>query len=109
MLTLTKWYIRSFYQYAGKDIFGNEYYTKPSKNHTYNEKRFCLYNGINETSKVPAMWHAWLHYLSRTIPKENMDLNTHIPNLTGTKLKHHPKTISPTSQKEYIPWSPAKK
>lgn len=76
---------------VGNDEFGNEYFQ-----HKKNDKRFVVYKGIIEPSKIPAEWHGWIHY-SRTQPPVHNKTHKyhwqkiHLPNLTGTKNSYSPK------------------
>ena len=73
---------------AGQDEFGNIYYTN-SKG-----RRWVIYNGIAEASKVPAHWHRWLHKTTDEVP-QNVQGHAwekpHLPNLTGTDGAYVPK------------------
>ncbi|MBM3589792.1 MAG: NADH:ubiquinone oxidoreductase [Alphaproteobacteria bacterium] len=89
---------------VGTDEFGNQYYEKKSG------KRFVIYNGIAEPTKIPSEWHVWIHYLTNQAP---VQINTnkyswqkiHIPNLTGTKNAYSPeKTSSNKTSLHYEPW-----
>jgi NADH:ubiquinone oxidoreductase subunit len=69
------------------------------------------YKGIADPSKVPPMWHAWLHYLSDNLPKETRIYSwqkNHIPNLTGTKLAYIPAKsgVRSSVSADYTPWFP---
>lgn len=79
--------IKFCYKMIGSDDFGNQYYLDPKSS-----RRYVLYKGIVEASKVPANWHSWLHYTSNEIPPKTVIKNswqkTHLPNLTGTKLRY---------------------
>ena len=51
---------------VGSDAQGNEYFRakKPyPKGHPFagKERRWVIYNGPNDASRVPAEWHGWLH------------------------------------------------
>jgi NADH:ubiquinone oxidoreductase subunit len=79
------------YQKIGVDQFGNRYYI--SKKKIYGRyKRMVLYNGVAEPSKIPPMWHAWMHYVTDEINNnEKYDWQkTPTPNLTGTKNAYFP-------------------
>ncbi len=75
---------------VGEDEFGNRYYTEKKDTKHGIAKRWVIYKGMAEPSKVPAKWFGWLHYSTNKSPAEN---NTrpyewqkpHLPNLTGTK------------------------
>ncbi len=87
----------------GSDEFGNQYYMNKKDG-----KRFVIYKGLAEPSKVPMEWHGWLHYTTDLAP---VSINTHkfswqkihLPNLTGTRNAHAPKNS--TSQ-QYQAWKP---
>ena len=54
--------------YVGNDSKGNKYYSN-SKNHDQrNTKRWVIYNGEVEATKVPPHWHAWLHKMINKPP-----------------------------------------
>ena len=63
-------------QLAGSDAFGNRYYRRRGRTHgdssvadkRRKEKRWVIYKGIAEPSKVPPEWHGWLHYTFDTPP-----------------------------------------
>ncbi|ABD44517.1 hypothetical protein ECHHL_0890 [Ehrlichia chaffeensis str. Heartland] len=75
---------------VGKDILGNRYYITTANGI---EKRWVIYNGKADPTKVPAPWHIWLHYADNQVPKSSQSL--HLPNLTGTQYAYHPnKTFS---------------
>ena len=46
----------------GIDEFGNQYYLSKTN------KRFIIYNGIAEPTKIPPEWHVWIHYLTDQTP-----------------------------------------
>lgn len=83
--------IKSQSQKVGTDEFGNEYYQSKK-----NSKRFIIYKGSAEPSKIPPHWHGWIHYTTDTTPI-NVDTHRHpwqkihLPNLTGTKRAYAPK------------------
>ncbi len=100
---------------VGKDSFGNRYFRKSQK--SGREKRWVLYNGMPEPSKVPPEWHGWLHYTLDTPPtqqttKHHVWQKSGQPNLTGTKGAYLPAghmarggTHAPTIA-TYEPWTP---
>lgn len=72
----------------GQDEFGNKYFTN-SKG-----KRWVIYQGLDEASKVPAEWHRWLHKTTDELPvdvKKHSWEQQHLPNLTGTVHSYAPK------------------
>lgn len=78
--------------YIGEDQFGNKYYEHKKVNKTSGrKKRWVIYKGLPEASKVPAEWHGWLHYTFDTVPKKRYKWQKqHMPNLTGTELAYRP-------------------
>ncbi|MBL6664427.1 MAG: NADH:ubiquinone oxidoreductase subunit NDUFA12 [Rickettsiales bacterium] len=104
---ITKFLIRRSSNKIGTDEFGNSYYQ-----HKKNKKRYVIYNGIAESSKIPAQWHGWIHYSSDIAP---IKINTnkaswqkiHTPNLTGTINAYSPKNKpSHKSSSSYEAWEP---
>lgn len=96
---------------VGKDQFGNRYFIGNNKNYLGQAKRFVIYNGQDEGSKVPPMWHAWLHYLSDDVP--TVDNNKvynwqqeYVPNLSSTKCAYNLAQSSCTKIETYSKWSP---
>ncbi len=104
---LNKIFIKASCQKVGNDEFGNEYFINKK-----NGKRFVIYNGVVEPSKIPAEWHGWMHYNTDLLP---VNINTHkfswqkihLPNLTGTKNAHSPKNSSvKNTSAGYEAWKP---
>ncbi len=96
MRIVTKILLWLNFQNIGHDKFGNKYYESYKTNKNTSRKiRSVMYKGIAETSKVPAKWHSWLHYLSDEIPSgNNLQYDwqkEYMPNLTGTKYAYRPK------------------
>ena len=81
---------------VGTDPFGNRYY-RSTKIHLHGrERRWVLYSGSKEASKVPAEWHAWLHHTTAAPLSEHAAApkdwqKSHIPNLTGTRGAYYPR------------------
>ena len=76
---------------VGEDGAGNRYFE-----HKKNDRRWVIYNGDMEASRVPPEWHGWLHHTDDVIPlgrKEGQNAvwqKEHQPNLTGTAQAYHP-------------------
>ena len=91
---------------AGRDEFGNKYYSN-SKG-----KRWVIYKDTVEASKIPPEWHLWIHFLKKNVPLKNMDKflwqKKYEENLTGTKKAHKPEgsltSDSKKSMKKYETW-----
>ncbi len=103
---INNFFIKFFCQKVGVDEFGNQYFQKK------NGKRFVVYNGIAEASKISAEWHGWIHYNSDVLP---IQINTHrfawqkihLPNLTGTKSAYSPKNYpAKKTSSAYEAWKP---
>ncbi|WDM85274.1 NADH-ubiquinone oxidoreductase subunit NDUFA12 family protein [Ehrlichia sp. JZT12] len=81
--------IRKNKKLVGTDILGNRYYRSTTNNY---EKRWVVYCGPADPTKIPASWHIWLHYTDSNVPTHSE--NIHLPNLTGTKYAYHPHKVS---------------
>lgn len=107
-------WVKFFCKQVGVDQFGNKYFVGNSKNYLGRNKRYVLYNGIDDGSKVPSGWHAWLHYLSDELPSEKKQevyewqIN-HIQNLTGTKMAYDPSKSKYIKLESYSSWKPNSK
>lgn len=104
-------YVKLFSKKIGQDEFGNSYYLSKSRDYLGNNKRYVLYNGMDESSKIPPMWHAWLHYMSDELPSENDNISfswqkSHLPNLSGTKYAYDPAKAENKRIKVYKSWNP---
>ncbi|MDA0902183.1 MAG: NADH-ubiquinone oxidoreductase subunit NDUFA12 family protein [Proteobacteria bacterium] len=100
---------------AGSDEFGNIYYEEKRVNPTSGrKKRFVIYKGSNEASKIPSRWHSWIHYTTDEAPISSKAerypwQKIHLPNLTGTKYDFLLSLRSKGKQetkKYYQSWSP---
>ena len=108
----TKLHTLVYGQFVGRDMFGNRYY---QTRFGQNKRRWVMYKGIVEASKVPATWHGWLHHtlaapLSQT--RQYLWQKTHQPNLTGTTGRYVPAGhiskggTRAASTADYEPWRP---
>lgn len=81
------------------------------------ERRWVLYKGKAEASKVPPEWHAWLHHTTEAPLSENAAeplawQKNHLPNLTGTTEAYRPRGHDlmggqhAPSAGDYQPWKP---
>lgn len=74
---------------VGTDKFGNRYYQSKSG------RRWVVYNGTVEASRVPPDWHGWLHKTfadpptTKPLPAKSWE-REHEPNLSGTPAAYHP-------------------
>ena len=109
MSVLDKFWIKLFCTKIGHDEFNNQYYIGKSKNYLGINKRYVIYNGLEDGSKIPQMWHSWLHYLSKEIPSVLTSTKyqwqqKHLPNLSGTKAAHRPDLSNYIKIKTYTSW-----
>ncbi|AZL16028.1 NADH-ubiquinone oxidoreductase subunit NDUFA12 family protein [Rickettsiales endosymbiont of Stachyamoeba lipophora] len=82
-----------FYKPIGTDQVGNKYYLSKIKDSENKYRRTVIYNGLVEPTKIPPMWHAWLHYLTDEIPSKVQQYSWQqdpMPNLTGTDMAYRP-------------------
>lgn len=103
-------------RFVGRDEFGNRYYeAKRLRRDETKKRRWIIYKGIIDASKVPANWHGWLHYtLDAPLPEKKQYgwQKQHLPNLTGTKGRYLPAGhISKGGRRaaataDYEPWTP---
>ena len=111
----TKLHTLVYGRFVGRDMFGNRYFESKRVIKGEKKRRWVIYQGVAEPSKVPAAWHGWLHHtldapLSET--KQHSWLKTHLPNLTGTTGRHLPAGhISKNGKRasaaaDYEPWKP---
>lgn len=108
-------YFRSWFkgQFVDRDEQGNRYYRRKNFDGPWqNEPRWVLYKGLAEGSKVPPLWHSWLHHTTQFPPsareKRRSWEKPHRPNLTDTPHAFDP-VKSPSIQRSYLPyatWTP---
>ena len=107
---------------VGADESGNRYYRlkgdkpQPLGGGRYSrERRWVIYNGDPEASKVPPEWHAWLHHVTDAVPGERRRHpweKPHRENMTGTPLSYHPRGSvlrgghRRPATGDYQPWTP---
>jgi NADH:ubiquinone oxidoreductase subunit len=103
-------------EFVGEDDQGNRYYrAKPGAKKP--NRRWVVYNGYPEPSRIPAGWHGWMHYRTDVPPTEQEYKGwswqePHEPNLTGTPLAYRPdgsllnKGERPKVTGDYEAWSP---
>jgi NADH:ubiquinone oxidoreductase subunit len=107
---------------VGTDSYGNSYYRlkndKPSGRgggRFSRERRWVIYKGEPEGSKVPPEWHAWLHHTVDEVPGAWPHYaweRPHQPNMTGTPYAYHPPGSvllgghRARATGDYEPWTP---
>ena len=109
MSFINKLFIKFYATQIGSDKFGNQYCIGKHKNYLGQAKRFVVYNGIDESTKVPPMWHSWLHYVSDDLPRNGLEHDwqqEYLPNLTATKYAHVSSGSVAQNLKTYLKWTP---
>ncbi len=109
-----KIYCFLFTKKVGEDNYGNKYFFKKnsSPKNNFRERRFVIYKGVVEASKIPQEWNAWLHHMSNNIPISNEKkpkwIKNHVPNLTGTPYayEYKDKKNKMKIKNIYSRWSP---
>ena len=96
---------------VGEDDQGNIFYqTRDAK------RRWVIYNGESEASRVSPDWHGWLHFTWDQPPtkaplKHKSWEKPHQENLTGTAAAYAPtgsiRAGAPTARADYEAWQPA--
>jgi NADH:ubiquinone oxidoreductase subunit len=83
-------------EHVGTDAQGNKYYRASKRKDTNGrERRWVIYNGANDASRVPSEWHGWLHHSYDALPESHLappktweaDFT---PNATGSALAYRP-------------------
>lgn len=108
MSLINNFLISIFSKEVGKDEYGNKYYESKKQDYLGRPKRQVIYEGKAEASKIPPMWHAWLHYMINELPNNSNKYSwqqNYLPNLSGSKLALKASTNNPIKQK-YTKWKP---
>ena len=95
---------------VGEDAEGNKFYeTRDGK------RRWVIYNGEAEASRVSPDWHGWLHHTFKEPPTDRPLAHKpwekpHQENLTGTPLAYAPagsiRRPDPAPRTDYEAWQP---
>ncbi|HEU5482444.1 MAG TPA: NADH:ubiquinone oxidoreductase subunit NDUFA12 [Sphingomicrobium sp.] len=98
---------------VGRDEFGNIYYREKGES----GKRWVIYAGDNDGSRVPPGWNMWLKGTIDELPDKALPPRRDFekaakPNLTGTMAAFRPDgslgsgKIRPAATGDYQPWKP---
>jgi NADH:ubiquinone oxidoreductase subunit len=104
-------------RFVGADEQGNRYFEERRPSLEGRKRRYVIYNGLAEPSRVPPDWHGWLHHTFDEPPTVAPLLRRawekpHVPNLTGTPLAYRPKgSLARTRERaqatgDYEAWDP---
>ncbi len=79
----------------GQDSFGNTYYEAGPRKGYKRNRRWVIYKGEADASRVPPEWHGWLHYQNDEAPVGDHSFRRnwqkpYVPNLTGTDQAYRP-------------------
>ena len=78
---------------VGQDSDGNRYFAERNPAKGKRERRWVLFQGEIEASRIPPEWHAWLHHTAQaplTGVTRQAWQQPHQPNLTGTANAYLP-------------------
>jgi NADH:ubiquinone oxidoreductase subunit len=103
----------------GEDEFGNRYFQAKDTRDSYDGRlrRWVIYNGYADGSKVPPEWHGWLHHTFDEPPttaplRRQRWEKDYVPNMTGTPFSWRPKgSIARSGERysatgDYEAWKP---
>lgn len=115
----TLWTISKRARFIGEDVFGNRYFEAKTirDGDAGRRRRWVVYQGYADASKVPPDWHGWLHHTFADPPtvtplRVQSWERPHLPNLTGTPFAWRPKGSllrsgeRAPSAGDYQPWRP---
>jgi NADH:ubiquinone oxidoreductase subunit len=102
---------------VGTDAQGNTYFRAKKRSPDGRERRWVIYNGANDASRVPAEWHGWLHGTFDGVPESFLPPPRifevdYTPNATGTAAAYRPQGALERGGKraratgDYEAWSP---
>ena len=102
---------------VGTDAQGNAYYRAKKRSPDGRERRWVIYAGANDASRVPPEWHGWLHGSFDGVPESNLPPPRvweadYTPNATGTARAYRPAGalerggVRDPATGDYEPWSP---
>jgi NADH:ubiquinone oxidoreductase subunit len=105
-------------EHVGTDAQGNKYY-RSTKVRDPNglDRRWVIYAGANDASRVPSEWHGWLHHSYDALPQSHLPPpkiweTDFTPNATGTLGAYRPAgALEKGGQRaratgDYESWSP---
>ena len=95
---------------VGEDQQGNVFYRSKD-----GKKRWVIFNGEAEASRISPEWHGWMHHTwdelptDRPLPHKPWE-KPHLANLTGTPEAYAPpgsiRKPQPQPRQDYEAWSP---
>ncbi|MFD1914284.1 NADH:ubiquinone oxidoreductase subunit NDUFA12 [Halodurantibacterium flavum] len=106
----TQFFTWRFGNKVGEDEYGNVFYRNAD-----NSRRWVIYKGESEASKISPEWHGWLHHTWNEPPTERplarkVWEKPHQENLTGSAAAYAPpgsiRRAAPEPKKDYEAWQP---
>jgi len=106
----TQWYTRRNGVKVGEDDQGNVFYETHD-----GKRRWVIFNGEAEASRVSPDWHGWLHHTWDEPPTKRAMAHKpwekpHRENLTGTPMAYAPdgslRRPVPQDRRDYEAWTP---
>ena len=106
--------------FVGEDENGNRYFEERKPSLEGRKRRYVIYSGLAEGSRVSPDWHGWMHHTvddpptltpNKTLKKYAWEL-PHLPNQTGTVRAYRPKGSlarggeRAASSADYEAWKP---
>ncbi len=105
-------------EHVGTDAQGNKYFRAKKRLPDGRERRWVIYNGANDASRVPSEWFGWLHGSFDGVPESflppprifEVDFT---PNATGTPAAYRPQGALERGGRrapatgDYEAWSPS--
>lgn len=79
---------------VGEDSLGNVYY-EGGRDGSGIVRRWVIYSGSTDASRIPPEWFGWMHHQvddipARSLPAPRVWQKPALPNLTGTPLAYRP-------------------
>ena len=101
----TRLYTFFFGKYVGSDEYGNKYYENKKR-----KKRWVIYKGEIEATKIPVEWYSWMHFIKNKIEDIHELIKyewqkKHLPNSTGTDKAYNPQKNKNATKKKYKSWN----
>lgn len=95
---------------VGEDAQGNRFYQNKT-----GARRWVIYNGPIEASRINPDWHGWLHHTwdkpptEDPLPRKPWE-KPHLENMTGSALAYVPqgsiRRADPVKRRDYEAWTP---
>ena len=101
---------------VGEDSLGNLYY-EGGRDTAGRPRRWVIYSGSNDASRIPPEWFGWLHHQIDDVPERALPpvrpwQKPPLPNLTGTTSAYRPSGaleaggVRAAATGDYEAWTP---